>query len=272
MSANASQRTEADPVAVGTEPRTESRARPAAARPARPRPATTRPAPTRPATTRPAATRPAPNPADMAKALRPLLLDVGVPVGGYYLLHAGFGLSIWLSLALSSIAPAARAVGGIVIERRLNVLALLMMAVNLAGIAVSFLTGDPRAMIAKDSVISSVIAFAILGSVLARRPLMSAGLKPFMTRGTPDRTAAWDRLSAGCPRFRRFEALFSAIWGLALLADCVARLVGAYTLPVTTMVWLTTVLTLGAVGVGILAGGAASRPIEKMVEAEAAAG
>jgi hypothetical protein len=220
---------------------------------------------------RPASSRPAPKPADLAKALRPLLLDVGVPVGGYYLLHAGFGLSIWLSLALSSIAPAARAAGAIATERRLNVLALLMVAVNLAGIAVSFLTGDPRAMIAKDSVISSVIAFAILGSVVARRPLMSAGLKPFMTRGRPERTAAWDRLSAGSPRFRRLELLFSAIWGLALLADCAARLVGAYTLPVTTMVWLSTVLTLGAVGVGVLAGGAASGPIEKMVEAEAEA-
>ena len=38
------------------------------------------------------------------------------------------------------------------------------------------------------------------------------------------------------------------------------------------MVWLSTVLTLGAVGVGIMAGGVAARPIEKMVEAEAAAG
>ena len=137
---------------------------------------------------------------------------------------------------------------------------------------VSLLTGDPRAMIAKDSLVSSVIAFAILGSVLARRPLMSAGLKPFMTKGAADRTAAWDRLSAGCARFRRFELLFSTIWGLALLADCTARLIGAYTLPVTTMVWLSTVLTLGAVGVGIMAGGVAARPIEKMVDAESATG
>ena len=213
----------------------------------------------------------APTPADVARGLRPLLLDVGVPLGTFYLLRDGFGLSVWLSLALSSVGPAARAVGGIAAERKLNVLALLMLAVNVAGIVVSFLTGDPRAMIAKDSIVSSVIAFAILGSVAARRPLMSAGLKPFVTRGTPERSAAWDRLSARSPRFRRFEMLFSVIWGVALLADCVARLAGAYTLPVTTMVWLSTVLTLGSVFVGIVVGGVASRPIEKMVEAEAEA-
>jgi hypothetical protein len=33
-----------------------------------------------------------------------------------------------------------------------------------------------------DSAVSSVIAFAILGSVVLGRPLMSAGLKPYMTR------------------------------------------------------------------------------------------
>lgn len=212
----------------------------------------------------------APHPgAGLGTALRPLLIDVGVPLGSYYLLRDGFGLSLWLSLALSSVGPAARSVASLAGERKLNVLALLMLAVNLAGIAVSFLTGDPRAMIAKDSVISSVIAFAILGSVIARRPLMSAGLRPFMTQGTPERSAVWDRLAAGSARFRRFELLYSTIWGVALLADCAARLVGAYTLPVTTMVWMSTVLTLSAIGVGVMLGGAvAAMPILRMIETE----
>ena len=207
----------------------------------------------------------------MAAALRPLLIDVGIPVGTYYLLRNAFGVSLWLSLALSSIGPAVRAIAGLLAERQLNLLAVLMLAVNLAGIAVSFLTGDPRAMIAKDSVFSSVIAFAIIGSVALRRPLMSAGLKPFMTKGEPCRTAAWDQLSTASPRFRRLELLFSTIWGVVLLAECAARLVGAYMLPVTTMVWLGTVMTLGAIGVAIVAGGAAAGPIQKMIDAEAAA-
>jgi len=216
---------------------------------------------------------PPPRPgAGLGTALRPLLIDVGIPLGSYYLLHGAFGLSIWLSLALSSVGPAIRALASVAAERKLNLLALLMLAVNLAGIVVSFLTGDPRAMLAKDSLVSSVIAFMILASVAARRPLMSAGLKPFMTKGTPERAAAWDRLSAGCARFRRLELLFSAIWGFALLADCIARLVGAYTLPVTTMVWLSTVIILGAVGLGIVAGGFPASSIQKMVDAESAPG
>jgi hypothetical protein len=208
---------------------------------------------------------------DLAAALRPLLIDVGIPVGVYYLLRNAFGVSLWLSLALSSIGPAVRAIAGLAAERKLNLLAVLMLAVNLVGIAVSVLAGDPRAMIAKDSIVSSVIAFAILGSVALRRPLMSAGLKPFMTRGEPQRTAAWDRLSAASPRFRRLELRFSTTWGLVLLAECAARLAGAYTLPVTTMAWLGTVMTLGAIAVAIAAGSAAAGPIQMMIDAEAAA-
>jgi hypothetical protein len=208
---------------------------------------------------------------DLAAALRPLLIDIGIPLGTYYLLRDAFGVSLWLSLALSSIGPAVRAITRLVAERTVNVLAALMLAVNLAGIAVSFLTGDARAMIAKDSIVSSVIAFAVLGSVALRRPLMSAGLKPFTTKGEPLRTAAWDRLSAASPRFRRLEMLFSMIWGLVLLAECAGRLVGAYTLPVTTMVWLGTVMALGAIGVAMIAGGAVAGPIQQMIDAEAAA-
>jgi hypothetical protein len=205
---------------------------------------------------------------NVARALVPLLVDVALPLGSYYLLHAAFGLSVVLSLALSSVVPVVRTVLGIVSDRKLNVLAGVMVAVNAAGIAVSFATGDPRMMIAKDSGVSSVIAIAILLSVAARRPLMSAGLKLFMIKGSADRAAVWDRLSAGCPRFRRMEMLFSAIWGVALLAECVARLVGAFTLPVSTMVWLSTVFTISAIGLAIMVGSAAAVPIQKMIEAE----
>ena len=203
------------------------------------------------------------------RSLRPLAIDIAIPLGTYYLLRDGLGLSLWVSLAGSSVFPAIRSVAGIVAQRRLNVLALLMLAVNIAGIGVSFATGDPRLMIAKDSAISSVIGLAILGSVALRRPLMTAGLEPWLTRGAADRTAAWNRLLAGSARFRRLESLFSVIWGIVLLSECAARMVGAFTLPVPTMVWLGTVILLTALGVGVIAGGVAAGPMMAMIEAEA---
>jgi hypothetical protein len=217
-------------------------------------------------------TRTPPTKQDLLTAVRPLAIDVGIPLGLYYLLHSGLGTSVWLALAISSISPAVRAAASLAAQHAPNRLALLMLAVNLAGLVVTLLSGDPRAMIAKDSLVSSVIALAILVSVATRRPLMSEGLRPFLTKGHPDRTAAWDRLAATSARFRRLEALFSVVWGLALLADCAARLAGACTLPVGTMVWLGTVLIVGTIVLASLVGGVASAPMDTMISAEVAAG
>jgi hypothetical protein len=208
--------------------------------------------------------------ASLKTSLLPIVLDVGVPVGGYYLLHLAFGLSVIAALAWSGVVPALRAIYAAVREHELNALAVLMVVVNVAGIAVSLATGNPRVMIAKESGVSSVIAIAILISVASRRPLMSAGLKPYMTRGEPKRIAAWDRLAAQSPRFRRKEKLFSAIWGVALLGECAARLIGAFTLPVSTMVWLSTAFTMGAIGLAMMVSSVASVPILEMMEKESA--
>src|SRR6202453_656179 len=94
-------------------------------------------------------------------ALLPLIVDVAVPLGSYYLLRAA-GCGLVTALALSSIAPAARTVFGLVRNRTLNGLATLIVAVNVVSIAISFWSGDPRIMLAKDGAVSSTIGIAIL--------------------------------------------------------------------------------------------------------------
>jgi hypothetical protein len=210
----------------------------------------------------------APGKNDLLTNLKPLAIDVAVPLGSYYLLKDGFGLGIVLSLGLSGVVPAVRTVAGIVRDRSFNGLAGLMVVVNVAGMVLSFVTGDPRLMLAKNSGVSSVVAFSILVSVFAGRPLMSAGLKPFLTKGDAPKIAAWDRLSAQSARFVRFERLYSAIWGVALLAECTARLVGTFTLPIATMAGLSTAFLIGAIAIGVVAGGIAAKPLEEMIEAE----
>ncbi|MGW7448702.1 VC0807 family protein [Kitasatospora sp. NPDC054795] len=230
----------------------------------------------------PAATFPATGAATRAKApnplvsgLRPLALDVAAPLAGYYLLHSALGLSEFAALAWSSAFPAARTVLGLLVERRLNLWAALMLTVNLAGLALTFVTGDARLMIAKDGGLSGTVALAILVSALVGRPVMTPMLMPFLTKGRPERAAAWQRLvegrAAGARAFRRHERLFSGIWGTALLAECAARVVGAFTLPVSTMAWLSTVVLIGAIVAGSLLGQIAVEPMERLVRAEAEA-
>jgi hypothetical protein len=204
-----------------------------------------------------------------ASALRPLVFDLGVPLGSYYLLRK-LGVDLVPALALSSVVPAVRAIVGLVRDHTFNGLATLVVAVNVVSTAVSFWTGDPRIMLAKDGAVSSTIGIAILLSVLVGRPLMTAGLRPMIAKGQAAKVAAFDRLSATSPRFRRLERMFSLVWGVILLSECAAKVFCAFTLPVGTMVWLSSVMVLGAIAVGILISSVFSVPMDMMVRREAA--
>jgi len=203
----------------------------------------------------------------LKQALAPLAIDIAVPLGGYYVLHSAFGLGTAAALGLSSVLPAARSIFAAVVKREANALALLMLTVNVVAIALTFVSGNARLMLAKDSAVSSTIALGILWSVRGGKPMMTAGLKPFVTKGDAARTAAWDALKAENTKFRAKENLFSIIWGTWLLAECVARLVGAFVLPVSTMAWLGTVVLVVAIAGACVTGGAAVEPLEKLIEA-----
>ncbi|MCM3263478.1 hypothetical protein M3765_05390 [Streptomyces thermoviolaceus] len=201
--------------------------------------------------------------------LVPLLVDVAVPVGGYYLLKDAVGLSTLAALGWSSAVPALRIVWSAVRERTLNALAALILFVNVVGVLLSTVTGDPRLMLAKDSGVSSAIGIGVLVSVMLGRPMMSEVMKPWLVQGDAERDAAWRRLRAHSVPFRRAERTFSLVWGVALLGECVVRVVGAYTLPVDTMVWLGTVILAVSMALAFFVSGAiAARPMARMVIAE----
>ncbi|MFI9569682.1 VC0807 family protein [Streptomyces rishiriensis] len=210
-------------------------------------------------------------------AFAPLIVDVAVPLGSYYLFKGAFGMSTFAALAWSSVVPAGRTMWSALRERAVNGLAGLILVVNVVGLVLSFVSGDPRLMLAKDSGVSSTVGIGILVSVALGRPMMTAGLKPFLVKSDAVREAAWARLESGAAAasadFRRRERAFSLVWGAVLLAECAVRIVGAYTVPVDTMVWLGSVVMVVAMGLAVVVGGAlGAGPMEAMVSAEAKSG
>ncbi|WP_030619635.1 VC0807 family protein [Streptomyces fulvoviolaceus] len=203
----------------------------------------------------------------------PLIVDVAVPVGSYYLFKDAFGMGTFAALAWSSVVPAGRTAWCAVKERRANGLAALILFVNAVSLLLSFVSGDPRLMLAKDSGVSSTIGIGILVSVALGRPMMTAGFKPFLVRGEAAREAAWARLAGGSApgsaAFRRSERVFSVVWGVVLLVECVARVVGAYTVPVDTMVWLGSVVLAGAMTLAfVVSRSIAAEPMARLLTAE----
>lgn len=205
-------------------------------------------------------------------SLMPLLVDVAVPLASYYLLKAA-GVGTFGALAWSSVVPGVRTVWGVVRDRRLNGLAALMVTVNVVGLLLSLVAGDPRLMLLKDSGVSSTIGLVVLVTALRGRPMMSAALRPWLTRGEAAKSGAYERLSTGSAEFRRAEIRFSTVWGAALLGECAVRAVGAYTVPVETMVWAGTVVLVAAMVLAfVVSGRVAVVPLERMIEEAAGSG
>ncbi|GAA1414650.1 hypothetical protein GCM10009601_02830 [Streptomyces thermospinosisporus] len=202
-------------------------------------------------------------------ALLPVVLDVAVPVGTYYLLRNAAGMSEFAALAWSSVFPAVRTGWGLVRERAVNAFAVLILFVNVTSMVLGFLSGDARMMLVRESSVGSVIGIGVLVSVALGKPMMTSAMKPWLIRGQEAREAAWTRLMGGSEAFRRAERRFSVVWGAALLGECVVRVIGAYALPVDTMVWLGTVLMIVTLaGAFLVAGALGAGPMAAMLAAE----
>src|ERR1044072_4291915 len=97
-------------------------------------------------------------PAALAKTLG---VEIAVPLGVYYGLHS-LGFSDFAALALSGVFPLARTLLQFAKNRTINGLALVVLVTNVVGMLLTFVSGDARMMIAKDSIGSGITGVVIL--------------------------------------------------------------------------------------------------------------
>ncbi len=119
-------------------------------------------------------------------------------------------------------------------SRRLDAIAV----VSLAALAISFATswwgGDPRFALVKDSTLTLIFGSLFLASLLAPRPLIFYVSQQYMEGATAQ---AWEERWASSATFRTTMRVMTAVWGIGLLGDAVARIILALTVaPITTAV------------------------------------
>ncbi|WP_232666732.1 VC0807 family protein [Pseudonocardia sp. TRM90224] len=159
-----------------------------------------------------------------------LLVNAAAPMAIFYGLRAA-GVDQWLALMLGLVAPAATTVHSVITKRRIDMIAGLVMTVLLLSVALSFLTGSPRALLARDGVLTAVAGVWILVT-LWRTPYYLNALRLFTGGALRDRiNDAW----RAEPAFRQVVRTCTVIWGSALLLDAGSTVVLAYTLPVDSV-------------------------------------
>jgi hypothetical protein len=174
------------------------------------------------------------NPVHRRRFVRTLrvLADFGIPTALFYGLRA-MGVSVYLTLVIAAVLPAAVAVIRLLRSGKVEGLALYMMAVMLISTVVSLIDGSPRFLLARGAWLTGITGIWFIASAWAARPLAFQYTRPLLEHRTRPVSIPgdWDQLWVRLPKFRRVWRVGSVLWGLTLLADAATRVVMAYTLP-----------------------------------------
>jgi hypothetical protein len=176
--------------------------------------------------------------------LNQLLLEMALPIAGYYVLRAT-GLDQWLALICSGLLALPAVAYSIYTQRRVSLTVFFSLSVVLLGTVVGLITGDPRLLVVRDGWVTAIIGLWILGTLFTRRPFMLIQARAILIAKVGEHAADdWDaRYPVDAP-FRRHIRLLTVAWGVVFAADSLIRVLVAYTLPldavpvVTTVQWL----------------------------------
>ena len=205
-------------------------------------------------TTQPAAasqTTESDKPQSPLSRLLPLILDIGLPLGSYYLLK-GFGVDVITALIVSGLIPAARTIWTTVRAGKPDQFALAVLILTVVSIPITLLTGSPTFMLAKDGLGTGALGLFICVMALRNQPVMAKGFKPFIAE-TAGKSRAWDDLAANSPQFRGLLNRANLVWGIGFIIEVALRLLIVFTLPFDTAVWATSLpLYAGIIGCSIV--------------------
>jgi hypothetical protein len=130
--------------------------------------------------------------------VRGVAWDVGVPLAAYYVLHVA-GTTDWAALLAATGAAACRLLWTAFRGHSLNPFAMLMVVVF--GLGLSFLTGDSRFLLLKDSAITGGIGVSFLVLAALGHPLTVDAAKTW----SPERAGDMDREFHRNPAVRRWH-------------------------------------------------------------------
>lgn len=166
-----------------------------------------------------------------------LLWDVGLPLAGYYGLHA-LGASDWVALLVATLAAGVRLVWVAVRARQVTWFAAVMLGVFGLGLALAFVGGDPRFLLVKDSFGTALVGLVFLASLVAGKPLTLSAFQTWQPRGAQEMEEFYRTLPPIRSMFRRS----AVVWGVGLLLEATLRIPLIYLLPIEVMVGLSTAM------------------------------
>lgn len=181
---------------------------------------------------------------ERASGLFGMVWDLAASIGVYYALRIA-GVPERTALLAATVLAASRLVWVAVRRRQVTWFAAVMLAVFGLSLLLSFVSGDARFLLLKESFVTAGVGTVFLLSVLGGRPLTLSAAQT----SQPWRAAAIDRMFRDRPDIRRRFFVSAVVWGVGLLIESAVRVPLVYTLSVDAMVGLSEGMFWGTIGV-----------------------
>lgn len=171
-----------------------------------------------------------------------LCYDIGLSVLAYFVAEL-LGASNYVSLLAGTVVSGLRVLWVALRQRRLDPFALFLLTLFGAGLALSFVTGDARIILAKDAAGSCTAGLVFLGSCIIKRPIAYYAAQRFArSAGSAQHEEFQATAHSDTMRARWYRV--SLVWGIALLVDVCLRVAAIYLLPIRLAANISQVLML----------------------------
>src|SRR5947208_1746171 len=177
---------------------------------------------------------------DVRALLPSLLVSAAAPFVAYQVL-TGNGMASSQALIVSAVFPALGVAWGLARTRRPDIVGLVSFVFIVVGVAASLISGDPRFVLIKESLLTGVFGLACLVTLLLPRPLMFYFGRQFAGGGDPVRAAAFESMWQ-YERFRAVNRNMTVVWGVAYLVEAAVRVVLSFLMPIPVFLVISPIL------------------------------
>ncbi|ADG98971.1 hypothetical protein Srot_2534 [Segniliparus rotundus DSM 44985] len=145
------------------------------------------------------------------------IIGTVVPILLYFVLTRIFGYSQQMALSCGVAVAASSIIWRMVRQHEVNQVELFVLFMLVVGLASSYITKQPRAILVVEACQGIIGACFVFASSFTREPIVSLILKPFFTKGNLVWEKAWQACRDSKPGFRRRIVQLNMIWAIVVL-------------------------------------------------------
>lgn len=179
-----------------------------------------------------------------------LIMNAAIPYACYTILTANHA-PVTTALLVAAVAPALESIVSIIRGRRLNILSLFVMSSLIIGIALTLMSGDPRLLLLRESIIFGIFGVVNFISLFFPKPLMFLIGRSFIASNNHDQIEGYNTLWSN-PHVHRTSRIVTIVWGFVCIGELLLRVFMVSTLPLATVVAFGSLISHGLIVLAII--------------------